>query len=42
MRRHQRSSAAPAVVVDSPERVAEKILLAAREEPDEQYMEGNE
>jgi short-subunit dehydrogenase len=39
MRQHQRASASPENVVDTPEKVAEKILQAAREEPDEQFME---
>jgi NAD(P)-dependent dehydrogenase (short-subunit alcohol dehydrogenase family) len=40
MRQHQRASAAPAMAIDTPEQVAEKILLAARKEPDEQFMDG--
>jgi short-subunit dehydrogenase len=40
MRQRQRSSAPRAVVVDTAEAVAEKILEAARKEPAEQYMEG--
>ena len=42
MRQHQRASASPAVVVDTPERVAEMILKAAQEEPDEQYMDADQ
>jgi NAD(P)-dependent dehydrogenase (short-subunit alcohol dehydrogenase family) len=41
MRQHQRASASPAVVVDNSEMVAEKILLAAQKEPDEQYMDSS-
>jgi hypothetical protein len=39
MRQHQRISVSPAMVIDTPEMVAEKILLAAQKEPDEQYMD---
>jgi NAD(P)-dependent dehydrogenase (short-subunit alcohol dehydrogenase family) len=41
MRQHQRASVSPAMVIDTPEMVAEKILLAAQKEPDEQYMDGS-
>jgi hypothetical protein len=40
MRQRQRSAAAEHhIVVDSPEYVAERILLAIQEEPAEQYMD---
>jgi len=41
MRQHQRTSASPAKAIDTPERVAEKILLVAQEEPDEQFMDSS-
>ncbi len=41
MRQHQRASTSPAAVVDTPDEVAEMILKAAREEPEEQYMDAN-
>jgi NADP-dependent 3-hydroxy acid dehydrogenase YdfG len=40
LRQGQRAGAAGGQVPDSPELVAEKILLAAQAEPAEQYMEG--
>jgi short-subunit dehydrogenase len=39
MRDHQRSSAPSAMRADTPEWVAEKILLAAQNEPEEQFMD---
>jgi short-subunit dehydrogenase len=39
LRQRQRAGAAANIVVDSPEKVAEKILEAARTEPAEQFME---
>jgi short-subunit dehydrogenase len=39
MRQQQRAGAAPGVVIDSPEYVAEKILEAIRKEPAEQFMD---
>ncbi len=39
LRQQQRSGAASNTVVDSPERVAEKILEAAQKEPEEQFMD---
>jgi short-subunit dehydrogenase len=38
MRDHQRSSAPSTMQADTPEWVAEKILLAAQKEPEEQFM----
>ncbi|MDP2983102.1 MAG: SDR family NAD(P)-dependent oxidoreductase [Candidatus Latescibacter sp.] len=41
LRQRQRDSAASrGIIVDTPEQVAEKILEAARNEPEEQYMDG--
>ena len=39
MRERQRANAARYTVVDTAEQVAEKILAAARDEPEEQYMD---
>jgi len=39
MRQQQRGNAAPGVVIDSPEYVAEKILEAIQKEPAEQFMD---
>lgn len=39
MREQQRANAAPGMVIDSPEYVAEKILEAIQKEPAEQFMD---
>jgi len=39
MRQEQRATAAPGMVIDSPEDVAGKILEAIQKEPAEQFMD---